>query len=220
MPEYTDLFFDLDGTLTDSGPGIMNALAYAFRRAGKAVPGREVLRRFVGPPLLESYQRFGGLTEQEARECIELYREYYSGQGLFENALYPGIPALLARLKGAGRRLAVATGKPEVYARRIAEHFGIAAYFDLVAGAAMDETRSSKEEVIRYAMERLGISEPGAVLMIGDREHDVLGAKRCGMDCMGVLYGYGDREELERAGARYIARDAEDIGHILLDGGI
>ena len=217
MKYYPYLFFDLDGTLTDSGPGIMNSIRYAMEKSGREIPGPEVLRRFIGPPLLESFQKYTALGEDEARQCIALYREYFSVTGLFENAVYPGIPALLSRLRAAGRRLAVATGKPEVYARRILEHFGLAGEFERIAGASFDETRNSKEAVIRYALEGMGLDDPAQVLMVGDREHDVLGARRCGMDCLGVLFGYGSREELERAGAIGVARTVEEIGDLVLD---
>ncbi len=220
MKNYTWLFFDLDGTLTDSAPGITRAVSESLRRFGAAVPEEQILRRFIGPPLMESYQRYIGLSEAEAQQCICLYREYYADQGLFENAVYPGIPELLERLQRAGKRLAITTGKPEAYAVRIAGRFGLSGYFSRIAGSGLDGTRTSKAEVIRYAMDAMDICSGDTVLMIGDREHDVLGARRCGVDCLGVLYGYGSREELEAAGALALAERVEDIGRLVLDGTI
>ena len=215
MLPCTHIFFDLDGTLTDPGEGITNSVAYALSRFGISVPDRRTLYPYIGPPLLESFQRYGGLTEAQARQAVQYYRETYGVTGIFENRLYPGIPELLRALKADGRRVVMATGKPEAYARRIAEHFGIAQYFERIAGASMDETRTRKDEVIRYALAACGVDGPSEVLMIGDREHDVLGARRCGMDCLGVLYGYGSRAELESAGAAGIAESVEELGRIL-----
>lgn len=135
---------------------------------------------------------------------VELYREYYEPKGMLENMVYEGIPEVLSALQEAGVRLAVATSKPEKYARRIAEHFGIASYFEFIGGANMDGSRTKKSEVIEYVLEVCNVQERQKVLMIGDRKHDVLGARSCGLSALGVLYGYGDREELEQAGAEWI----------------
>ena len=220
MTPYSTIFFDLDGTLTDPGVGITNSVAYALERWGIHVDDRRALYPFIGPPLVDSFQRFYGFSPADARAAVDVYREYFTDRGIFENELYPGIPALLARLRAAGRRLAVATSKPEPFAKRIAEHFGIAEYFDCVAGAALDETRTNKWQVVAYALERLGGVAPKEVLMVGDREHDVQGASRCGIATLGVLYGYGSREELLSAGAVAVADTVEAIGdYILNDGG-
>ena len=205
------IFFDLDGTLTDSAPGILNSVAYALERFGIAVPAREKLIPFIGPPLLESFQKFSGLSAADAARAVGYYREYYPERGIFENSVYPGIPEALDALRRAGLRLVMATSKPEAYALRIAERFSLDAYFDQICGAAMDESRSRKAEVIRYAMDRCGLAEPAQGLMVGDREHDVLGARECGLDCVGVLYGYGSRRELEAAGAALFAETPADI---------
>ena len=211
------IFFDLDGTLTDPGEGITNSVAYALARFGIRVTDRKSLYPFIGPPLAESFRRFYGFSEEQAGEAVAVYREYFQDRGIFENKVYPGIPALLERLKADGRVLVIATSKPEPFAVRIAEHYGLASYFTRVAGAAMDESRSRKAEVIRYAMGELGSPPPEEILMVGDREHDVLGAAECGLDTLGVLYGYGDRAELERAGARYFAATPEEAGALILD---
>ena len=212
---WTHILFDLDGTLTDPGVGITNSVAYALERYGVSVPDRRTLYPFIGPPLVESFQRYYAFSPADARAAVDVYREYFADRGIFENELYPGIPELLARLRGAGLKLVMATSKPEEFARRIAEHFGIAQYFDCIAGAAMDETRTHKHEVIEYALERCGNPDRGAVLMVGDREHDVLGAARCGIRCLGVLYGYGSRDELLAAGACAAVPTVEAVGEYI-----
>ena len=212
----THIFFDLDGTLTDPGPGITNAVMYALERWGIHVADRSELYRFIGPPLTDSFARFYGFSPADARAAVDVYREYFADKGIFENEVYPGIPELLARLKGAGLKLVMATSKPELFALRIADHFNLTRYFDCIAGAAMDETRTQKWEVIEYALDRCGVTDRSAVLMVGDREHDVLGAKRCGIRCLGVLFGYGSREELERAGAVAVAETVEAVGDYIL----
>ena len=213
---YTLILFDLDGTLTDPGLGITNSVAYALERYGIHVADRRELYPFIGPPLVDSFQRFYGFSPADARAAVDVYREYFADRGIFENEVYPGIPALLSRLRAAGLKLVMATSKPEEFAVRIAEHFGIAEYFDCIAGAAMDETRTQKWEVIEYALDRCGVTDRSAVLMVGDREHDVLGAARCGIPCLGVLYGYGSREELETAGACALADSVEAVGDYIL----
>ncbi|MCD7786900.1 MAG: HAD hydrolase-like protein [Oscillospiraceae bacterium] len=213
---YTELFFDLDGTLTDSGPGIMNSARYALERLGVHDSGEDELRRFVGPPLYDSFRRFYGFDEATAHEGVRLYREYYAVQGIFENTLYPGIFALLDALRAAGKRLTIATSKPEHFALRVAEHFALTDYFTLVAGALSDETRCRKADVVRYALQARGLTDSAAVLMTGDRAYDVRGAAECGMRCIGVLYGYGTRAELEEAGAWRVAESVAALQALLL----
>lgn len=214
---YTHIFFDLDGTLTDPGLGITNSVMYALERFGIRVADRRELYRFIGPPLVDSFMRYYNFSAADARAAVDVYREYFADKGIFENEVYPGIPALLARLRAGGLKLVMATSKPEAFAVRIAEHFRIAEYFDCIAGAAMDETRTQKWEVIEYALDRCGVTDRAAVLMVGDREHDVLGAARCGLSCLGVLYGYGSREELERSGACALADTVESVGDYILN---
>lgn len=213
---YQTILFDLDGTLTDPGEGITNSVAYSLRRYGIEVSDRRELYRFIGPPLYESYMNFYGFDEQTAHEAVEVYREYYRPYGIFENKVYPGIPQLLARLKSAGKRLLVATSKPEGFSRQILEHFGLSQYFDFVAGSTLDGSRITKADVIRHALDSTSLTPDGTLLMVGDREHDVLGAKELGIDCIGVLFGYGSRGELEQAGAKYIASTVGDISSIIL----
>lgn len=214
--EYSHIFFDLDGTLTDPGIGITNSVMYALERFGIHVTDRRSLYKFIGPPLIDSFMEFYGFSEGDARAATAAYREYFTDRGIFENEVYPGIPALLSRLRAAGNTLVIATSKPEDFALRIAGHFDFAKYFDCVAGSAMDETRTKKWEVIDYALARCAVSDPRRVLMVGDREHDVLGAKRCGLPCLGVLYGYGSRAELEDAGAVAVAESVAAVGDYIL----
>ena len=156
-----------------------------------------------------------GFSEEDAREATREFRVYFRERGIFENVPYEGMKECLDELKERGHILAVATSKPEVFARRILERFGFLPCFDYVFGASMDETRTRKDEVIAYALEEMGVTERSACVMVGDRSHDILGARKNGLDAMGVLFGYGSREELEEAGARYIAETVEDIPRIL-----
>lgn len=215
-PMKKALLFDLDGTLTDPGEGITKSVQYALERMGRPEPDRDKLRAFVGPPLLEQFMAFGGFDRQEAARAVELYRERFAPVGIFENTVYPGIPELLESLRAKGFRLAVASSKPEKFVARILEHFRLDGYFGEAVGATMDQRRTAKADVIEEALRRLDLAERrGQVLMIGDREHDVLGARTAGLDCVGVSYGYGSREELEAAGAAAIAASPEELGSIL-----
>ncbi len=213
---YDTILFDLDGTLTDPGEGITNSVAYALERYGIHNTDRRELYCFIGPPLLESFQKFYGLTYEQADQGVNYYREYYGTKGIFENKVIDGIPQLLEHLKAAGKRLIVATSKPEGYSNQILEHYGLAQYFDFVAGALMDNSRTDKAKVIAYAMEQCGITASDSVIMVGDREHDVIGAKKNGLGCVGVLFGYGSAEELTAAGALKLAKDAKELEEILL----
>lgn len=217
MARYEYAFFDLDGTLSDPAVGITNSVMYALEKFGIHTGDRRELFKFIGPPLIDSFRDYYGFDDEKARTATGYFREFFRDRGIFENDLYEDIPPLLERLKNAGVRLAIATSKPQEFAVRIAEHFGIEGYFDFIAGAAMDETRTRKDEVIEYAIENLDIADRSSIIMIGDREHDVLGAKKCGIDCIGVLYGYGSPEEFRACGAKYIAATAEDVGNIILD---
>ena len=210
------LFFDLDGTLTDPALGITNSFIYALKYFGIEIPSYEKLCTFIGPPLPDTFKTQFGFDDTKAAEGVKKYREYFSTKGLLENSVYPGIPELLTELKQAGKKLVVATSKPEEYSVRIIEHFGLAQYFENVCGSLMDESRSKKDEVIAYAIERNNISDKSKILMIGDRKHDILGAKKTGLKSCGVLFGYGSREELETSGADFIAKDISQLRSILL----
>lgn len=213
---YNTIFFDLDGTLTDPGIGITNSVAYALEKWNIKVSERKELYKFIGPPLIDSFERYYGFSLEESRKAVVYYREYFSTKGLYENVVYDGIETLLGKLKKAGKRLVIATSKPEGFAITILKHFDLFRYFDFVAGASMDETRTKKSEVIKYALDSLAITNVSQVLMVGDREHDVFGAGEFGIESMGVLYGYGDRAELEKAGADFIAEKVEDIYKIIV----
>lgn len=216
MVDYTHILFDLDGTLTDPGLGITNSVMYALERFGITVDDRKSLYKFIGPPLMDSFRDFYGFSDEEAQRGLVLYREYFSEKGLFENQVYPGIPALLQRLRDAGKTLLVATSKPEEFSLRILEHFDLLQYFDFVSGASMDETRNQKWQVIDQALAHCGNVPREQILMVGDRKHDVQGAKRCGLACLGVLYGYGSAEELVTAGADALAGSPDAVGDFIL----
>lgn len=213
---YSYVLFDLDGTLTDSGPGIMNGFTYATGKMGDRVTDADVLRRFVGPPLKDSFSRVLGYTPEETEKAIALYREYYNTMGgVLENEVYPGIPGLLSDLRRAGMTLAVATSKSAQATNTVLTHFGLREYFDFVA-TADDESRPQKTDVIRYVLDHYKITDKSRVVMIGDRENDVTAAKNVGIDSIGVLYGYGDKEELAAAGATYIVECVADIKEMIM----
>ena len=211
---YQHLLFDLDGTLTDPGEGITNSVAYALQKRGIEVADRSELYRFIGPPLAKSFMQYYGLSEADATQAVTDYREYFVPHGMFENKVYAGIPECLAALTASGKRLIVATSKPEKFAIQILEHFGLLPYFDRVYGATMDLSRSKKGDIIAYALSEEKIS-PDKALMIGDRHHDIDGAHENGLAAVGVLYGYGDREEHEAAGAEFIVATVGELGELL-----
>lgn len=207
------ILFDLDGTLTESGEGIINCVQYALEKLGKKEEHPENLQCFIGPPLKEQFMKYAGLSEEEGEKAVVYYRERYTTTGIFENRLYPKIPELLDLLKINNKILAVASSKPEVYVKQILKHFQIADYFTAIVGSELDGRRTEKAEVIEEALRRMHLEEErDKVLMVGDRSHDVQGAISCGLQCIGVAYGYGSREELEKAGAVYIADSVEDLG--------
>ena len=205
------VLFDLDGTLTDPAPGITASCAYALRHFGIEVSDLRTLHRYIGPPLVQSFQRFHGLSPEEAARALKLYREYFGVRGLFENRVYDGIPQLLARLRDDGYTLLTATSKPELYTVRILEHFGLLSFFDGIGANTMDETRADKAAVIRHITAQYPSLSGRNSLMVGDRLYDIEGAHACGIRAIGVLYGYGSREELEQAGADRIAPTVESL---------
>ena len=211
---YKYLFFDLDGTLTDSAEGIINCMKYALTAMGRNIP--DDMNRFLGPPLYESFDKFCGMNDEEVLEAVRIFRERYSTVGLFENRVYDGIPEMLERLRLGGKQLHVATSKPEVYAKRILDKFGLSHYFHVIGGADINGTRNNKWEVIEYVLENAGITDRNSVLMIGDRRQDVLGAHKTGLKCLGTLWGYGTIEELTEAGADFIAHTPQEAADMLL----
>lgn len=216
MQSYQTILFDLDGTLTDSAPGILNSVRYACRKMQLTIPEEATLRRFLGPPLPSSFRSYLHLNEADTNRAVAAFREYYPDKGIFENEVYPGIPALLADLKAAGKTVVMATSKPEVFARRIMQHFSLENYFDAICGATMDETRTDKGEVIAYALRTIGATSTQGIVMVGDREHDVKGAAGNGLPCIGAVYGYGSAEELTAAGAFALADTVADLRKQLL----
>lgn len=210
------ILFDLDGTLTDPSLGITNSVMYALRALGEPIEERAFYYRFIGPPLLHSFAYYCGFSAERAREALRLYREYFSEKGIFENKVYDGMPTLLADLSHAGYRLAVATSKPEVFAKQILEHFNMARWFSFIGGADLEETRATKDAVIAYTLANLGCPLPDACIMVGDRKYDIEGAGKNGMEAIGVLYGYGSRAELAEAGAIEIVSDMDDLRRIFL----
>ncbi|EWM52733.1 HAD hydrolase-like protein [Ruminococcus flavefaciens] len=212
--DFDTLLFDLDGTLTDSTEGIIKCLVHALERMGYEVPGD--MNKFLGPPLYRSFAEFCGMDSEQVNEAVRIFRERYSAVGLFENRVYDGIPEMLDRLAKGGKRIMVATSKPEVYAVRIFDRFGLSPFFEIVGGANINGTRNDKDEVIEYVLEKAGISDRSKVLMIGDRKQDVLGAHKTGLKCMGILWGFGSLEELTEAGADYIAGTPEEAADMLL----
>ena len=208
------ILFDLDGTLTESGPGIMKAGQYALRAFGIERDWRE-LSFFVGPPLSETFARF--VPAQDVDAAVAKFREYYQKDGWLDNAPYPGIPELLAHLKAQGKRLFVATSKLDTMAVRIVEHFGLMSYFEAVCGApAGDKEAGKKVNVVKAALKSAGCDELSRAVMIGDREHDVIGGHLAGLEVIGVLYGYGSREELTAAGADYISETPDTLETLIL----
>ena len=213
---YQYLLFDLDGTLTDPGEGITNSVAYALDKFGIKVSDHTQLYPFIGPPLLESFMRFFSFSREEAERAVAYYREYFSETGIFENRPYDGIHETLERLCAAGKRLYLATSKPDVFAKRIVERFDLAPYFDDLAGASLDEKRSEKWDVIQHALSSCPQIIPSQAVMIGDRMHDVLGAKKTGLDSIGVLWGYGSKAELVEEGATHIVKTQDELTRLLL----
>ena len=213
---WTCILFDLDGTLTDSAPGITSSLARTFEAVGLPVPAPAQLVEYVGPPLLDSLQSMAGMDEAAARDALAVYRADYARHGAFDSAVFPGIRGLLQRLHAAGIPLAVATSKPEAQAVRILEHFGLAAYFDVIAGATEDESRSAKADVVEEALRRL--TERGVDLahtvMVGDRQYDVEGASEHGLPTILVEWGYGS--PAEAAGAIAVVHSADQLSSLLL----
>jgi phosphoglycolate phosphatase len=216
MKKYRYIFWDLDGTLSDSALGIVNAAVYALGRMGTEFADREMLKKLVGPPLSESFEKYFGYTPEQTGRAVALFRAYYQEKGIYENTMYPGIEALLGKLRDNGQISVVATSKPEPHARAILKRYGIDRYFQHIAGSTLDNMRTHKEEVIAYALASCGITDSSEAVMVGDRAHDAIGAKLNGMDCIGVLYGYGERGELIENGVVALAADIGELGRILL----
>lgn len=214
--KYTTILFDLDGTLTDPALGITNSVMHALEFYNIHVSERSELFKFIGPPLIDSFMKYYNFDDNKAREAVTKYREYFSVKGLFENEVYSGVTDMLKALKAAGKKIVLATSKPDEFSIKILKHFGLYEYFDFCACSTMDETRTKKTEVIEYGLANIDEKDTARILMVGDREHDIFGAGNCGLDSVGVLYGYGNREEFENAGATYIVESVEELKRFLL----
>lgn len=209
---YRAILFDLDGTLTQSGEGITKSVQYALEKLGKPEPDLKKLEVFVGPPLLQQFMKYAGLDEETEVKAVEYYRERYTDVGIFENRPYPGVEEMLEGLKRKGYILAVASSKPERFVRRILDHFHLTGYFQEIVGSEMNGGRTSKAEVIEEALSRLHMSGCRKdVIMVGDKEHDVLGAREAGISCVAVSYGYGTEEELKNAAPLKTVHSAGEV---------
>lgn len=213
--KYSYVLFDLDGTVTDPEEGITKSVQYALQHFSIEVQERRELYKFIGPPLKDSFMEFYGFTEQQAGEALLKYRERFEVTGWRENVVYDGMEKLLRHLRRRGKRIMLATSKPEVFAEQILVYFGLRDYFDFVGGASLDGQRNYKADVIRYVLDANGISSREKAVMVGDRKFDILGAKEFGLETVGVLYGYGDREELTTAGADHLVGSVAELEVLL-----
>ncbi|MFA6941169.1 MAG: HAD family hydrolase [Clostridiaceae bacterium] len=213
--KYKNILFDLDGTLTDSKEGITRSVQYALSKFGISVDSLDQLNNFLGPPLKDAFMEYFNFSEEEAETAVKYYRERFKDKGIFENQVYEGIEKLLIKLKDNGLNLFIATSKPRAFADRILKHFNLFSYFDAVIGSEFDGTRNKKGDVISYVISEYKLDNKDDIIMVGDRRHDVIGAKENGIDVIGVTYGYGSIDELKGAGASYLAGSPEDIFNII-----
>lgn len=216
MCKYELILFDLDGTISDPKEGITKSVQYALQKLGKEEPDLDKLERFIGPPLQESFPKYYGYNEEITNQAIALYRKRFSQSGMFENELYPSISMLLDLLQKEGCILIVATSKPTIFAETILKYFQIEQYFTQIIGSNLDGTRTSKTEIIQYIVDLYPSYQLSDFVMIGDREHDIIGAKNVGIDSIGVTYGYGSYEELHKANATYIVESIDQLTDILI----
>lgn len=209
---YKAILFDMDGTLTESGEGITKCVQYALQKFGIDEPDLKKLEVFVGPPLKEQFMKYAGLNDEEAEKAVEYYRERYETTGIYENRLYPGVEEMLKELKRKGYRLAVASSKPEYYVKKILDYFQLTDYFTEIVGSELNGARTDKTEVIEEALKRMKMDKHREqVVMIGDKEHDILGARKAGLDCIAAAYGYGTEQELASACPLKIAETTEEV---------
>lgn len=211
MSKYNVILFDLDGTLTDPERGLVEGFAYAFDKLGIEYGDKDSLKRFIGPPLFEEWQREFGFTPDESSRAIEIFREYYDVYGWWDNEPYEGVKQALSELKKRGYTLAVATSKPEDTAKRVLNLFDLTKYFDFIGGALRSTERDKKSDVISYVLSSLGVSELSTVVLVGDRKFDAEGAASVGIDSIGVLWGHGSVEELDSAGFITVINDPSEL---------
>lgn len=211
-----NILFDLDGTLTDPGPGIVGCMQHALAKMGRPAPRDGELASFIGPPLLDSLRKLLGTSDHaEVMQALDFYRERYATTGLFENKVYPGIRDALESLCARGDTLFVATSKPGLYARRIIDHFALARYFQRVWGSELDGTLSDKGSLIAHVLKQENLSPSGTV-MVGDRMHDAIGARANGVVPVGVLWGYGDEHELTAVQCKVLLRTPAELAHLVI----
>lgn len=213
---YQYILFDLDGTLTDPREGITKSVQYALSKFGIDEPDLSSLEHFIGPPLYDEFRRCYSFDDAQAKQRVEAYRERFDRIGWKENRLFDGVPALLSALQSAGRKIAIASSKPTVFAERIVQWFEIAPYFDAISGATLDGTISTKAQVVEQALNMLSVPDRREAVLVGDRFHDVEGARQCSIDCIGLTMGFGGYEELQQAGARYIVQDLAALQRLLI----
>ncbi len=211
VKKYDVIAFDLDGTLTNPERGLVAGFRYAFDKLGVKYESPESLKRFIGPPLFDEWKKCFGFSDAECAEALRIFREFYDVYGWRENDLYPGIPDLLLSLKDSGKKLVVATSKPEKVANKVLRLFDLAKYFDFISTATLDKARDKKCEVLDYALKSVGCPDKDKCILVGDRVFDAEGAKIVGIDSLGVLYGHGKREEIEAAGFNYVAATVADV---------
>ena len=216
MGRYKYALFDLDGTLTDPYEGLTRGFKYALEKMGVGFVGREELKRFIGPPLHREFKLAYNMSDIEADQTVKLFREYFSVYGWWDNRLYDGVYDMLAAIKNAGVKIALATSKPEIFASKILKLFGIYDCFDFVGAASLDNTRVTKEAVITHVLSSLSIDKRDECVLVGDRFYDAEGAMKCGLDSIGVLYGYGSYDEIVSSGFTFVARSVSEIVKIIV----
>lgn len=209
------ILFDLDGTITDPMLGITKSVKYALSKFNISVKSLDELCKFIGPPLKESFIKYYKFSEEDSEKAIEYYREYFSKKGIYENIVYDDFEKMLTSLKEKNKTLIVATSKPTVFAEQIIENFNLGKYFSFVSGSNLDGTRTKKADVIKYALQQNKIIDTSSVIMVGDREYDIYGAKEHNIESIGVLYGYGNYEELTNSGSDYIVKDVNELRELL-----
>lgn len=214
--KFSTLLFDLDGTLTDPALGITNSVMYALKKFGIDETDRQKLYKFIGPPLVDSFEKYYGFSKEQSVKAVEYYREYFAPKGIFENSVIDGTINCLKTLKNSGVKMVLATSKPIIFANKILDHFDLAKYFDITVGSNLDGTLGTKGEVVAKALELSGVTDLKTAAMIGDRKHDVLGAKENGITPIGVTFGYGSVKELTDAGAEYIINSMDELTKFLL----
>ena len=217
MKNVKTIFFDMDGTLIQSEFGIYDSILYALDQFGYQLEDRSILRKFIGPPLYNSFNEFLGFAPEDAERAVALYRDYYSNTGIYQAPLYDGVREMLKTLQQAGFQLACVTSKPDMFAKRVLEHHKITQCFEILAAPAPEDHNADKAPLLRKAMAELGI-EPAQVVMVGDRYYDIEGANDAGVRSVGVLYGYGSEEELTKAGATALAQTPEEVAQLFMEG--